>query len=127
MIEVEGLTKRYGSTLAVDDLSFTVEPGAITGFLGPNGAGQVDDDARDPRADPADRRDDHGSRRAVPRSSTDPFDAGRRPARDVRRASGPLGTESPSRARRSLAAFRESRVDEVLELVDLTRRRSVAA
>ena len=40
MIEVEGLTKRYGSTLAVDDLSFKVEPGAVTGFLGPNGAGK---------------------------------------------------------------------------------------
>jgi ABC-2 type transport system ATP-binding protein len=40
MIEVERLTKRYGSTMAVDDLSFTVEPGTITGFLGPNGAGK---------------------------------------------------------------------------------------
>ena len=39
MIAVEGLTKRFGSTLAVDDLSFSVEPGRITGFLGPNGAG----------------------------------------------------------------------------------------
>lgn len=40
MIEVEGLTKRFGSTLAVDDLTFTVRPGSITGFLGPNGAGK---------------------------------------------------------------------------------------
>jgi ABC-2 type transport system ATP-binding protein len=40
MIEVERLTKRFGSTLAVDDLSFTVAPGTITGFLGPNGAGK---------------------------------------------------------------------------------------
>ena len=40
MIEVEGLTKRFGSTLAVDDLSFSVEPARITGFLGPNGAGK---------------------------------------------------------------------------------------
>ena len=40
MIEVDGLTKRFGSTLAVDDLSFSVEPGKITGFLGPNGAGK---------------------------------------------------------------------------------------
>jgi ABC-2 type transport system ATP-binding protein len=40
VIEVEGLTKRFGSTLAVDDLSFSVEPGRITGFLGPNGAGK---------------------------------------------------------------------------------------
>jgi ABC-2 type transport system ATP-binding protein len=41
MIEARGLTKRYGETLAVDDLSFTVEPGKITGFLGPNGAGKT--------------------------------------------------------------------------------------
>ncbi|MGD0684133.1 MAG: ABC transporter ATP-binding protein [Streptosporangiaceae bacterium] len=41
MIEVRNLTKRYGETLAVDDLSFRVEPGKITGFLGPNGAGKT--------------------------------------------------------------------------------------
>ena len=41
MIEVIGLTKRYGSTLAVDNLSFTVRPGSVTGFLGPNGAGKT--------------------------------------------------------------------------------------
>jgi ABC-2 type transport system ATP-binding protein len=40
MIEAIGLTKRYGRTVAVDDLSFTVEPGRVTGFLGPNGAGK---------------------------------------------------------------------------------------
>jgi ABC-2 type transport system ATP-binding protein len=40
VIEVERLTKRFGSTLAVDDLSFSVAPGTITGFLGPNGAGK---------------------------------------------------------------------------------------
>jgi ABC-2 type transport system ATP-binding protein len=40
MIEAKGLSKRYGETLAVDDLSFTVEPGKVTGFLGPNGAGK---------------------------------------------------------------------------------------
>lgn len=40
MIRVRGLTKRYGEVLAVDDLSFDVEPGKVTGFLGPNGAGK---------------------------------------------------------------------------------------
>ncbi|MBU6496671.1 MAG: ABC transporter ATP-binding protein [Acidobacteria bacterium] len=40
MISVENLTKRYGSTLAVDDLSFEVQPGVVTGFLGPNGSGK---------------------------------------------------------------------------------------
>ncbi|GAA4530481.1 MULTISPECIES: ATP-binding cassette domain-containing protein [Nonomuraea] len=40
MIEVRGLTIRYGRTRAVDDLTFTVRPGLVTGFLGPNGAGK---------------------------------------------------------------------------------------
>lgn len=40
-IEVRGLTKRFGQHHAVDDLSFTVQPGRITGFLGPNGAGKT--------------------------------------------------------------------------------------
>lgn len=40
MLEVEGLTKRYGARLAVDGVSFAVEEGAVVGFLGPNGAGK---------------------------------------------------------------------------------------
>ena len=40
MIEVTNLTKHYGSHAAVDDLSFSVQPGVVTGFLGPNGAGK---------------------------------------------------------------------------------------
>ena len=40
MIAARGLTKRYGDKLAVDDLTFTVRPGVVTGFLGPNGAGK---------------------------------------------------------------------------------------
>jgi ABC-2 type transport system ATP-binding protein len=40
MIEAVGLTKKYGDKLAVNDLSFTVKPGQVTGFLGPNGAGK---------------------------------------------------------------------------------------
>ena len=40
MIEARHLTKRYGATVAVDDLSFDVLPGRVTGFLGPNGAGK---------------------------------------------------------------------------------------
>ena len=38
MIEARGLTKHFGRVVAVDDLSFTVRPGVVTGFLGPNGA-----------------------------------------------------------------------------------------
>ena len=41
MIEARSLTKRYGSTVAVEDLSFAVSAGAVTGFLGPNGAGKT--------------------------------------------------------------------------------------
>ncbi len=40
MIEARDLTKRYGDKVAVDHLSFTVQPGRVTGFLGPNGAGK---------------------------------------------------------------------------------------
>jgi ABC-type multidrug transport system ATPase subunit len=40
-IVVSGLTKRFGSVIAVDDLSFAAEPGSVTGFLGPNGAGKT--------------------------------------------------------------------------------------
>ena len=40
MIEAKHLTKRYGKTVAVDDVSFVVQPGRVTGFLGPNGAGK---------------------------------------------------------------------------------------
>jgi ABC-2 type transport system ATP-binding protein len=41
MIEIRGLSKRYGDRVAVDDLSFTVRAGHVTGFLGPNGAGKT--------------------------------------------------------------------------------------
>jgi ABC-2 type transport system ATP-binding protein len=40
VIDVRGVTKRYGEKLAVDDLTFQVQPGVVTGFLGPNGAGK---------------------------------------------------------------------------------------
>jgi ABC-2 type transport system ATP-binding protein len=40
-VEVRGLTKRFGAVLAVDNLSFSVQPGRVTGFLGPNGAGKT--------------------------------------------------------------------------------------
>ena len=40
VIKLNGVTKRYGETLAVDKLTFEVEPGLVTGFLGPNGSGK---------------------------------------------------------------------------------------
>jgi ABC-2 type transport system ATP-binding protein len=39
-LELDGLTRRYGSLTALDHLSFSVGPGKVTGFLGPNGAGK---------------------------------------------------------------------------------------
>ena len=50
MVEVENLTKRYGEKLAVDGLDFVVQPGVVTGFLGPERGGQVDHDADDRRS-----------------------------------------------------------------------------
>jgi ABC-2 type transport system ATP-binding protein len=41
VIEIVGLTKKYGSRVAVDDLTVTIEPGRVTGFLGPNGSGKT--------------------------------------------------------------------------------------
>ena len=41
IVSVEGLTKRYGTVVAVERLTFSLEPGTVTGFLGPNGAGKT--------------------------------------------------------------------------------------
>jgi ABC-type multidrug transport system ATPase subunit len=46
MIEARGLVKRYGSTAAVNDLTFTIRPGLVTGFLGPNGVAILGQHAR---------------------------------------------------------------------------------
>ncbi len=40
MIDIQGVTRRYGDKTVVDDLTFSVQPGVVTGFLGPNGAGK---------------------------------------------------------------------------------------
>jgi len=40
-LELIGVSKRYGETVALDDLSFSVEPGQVCGFVGPNGAGKT--------------------------------------------------------------------------------------
>lgn len=118
MIELRGLTKHYGQTVAVSDLSFTVRPGLVTGFLGPNGAGKsttmrmilgLDD----------------------PTSGTALIDG--KPYRELKRPLESVGAlldakwVHPNRSARShlrwMAASNDipmSRVDEVLRLVGLT-------
>ncbi len=118
MITVEGLTKRYGKTLAVDDLSFKIEPGQVTGFLGPNGAGKtttlrvlldlvkatsgtatIDGKRYRELADPA--------KRVGSVLEATNFHPGRKGRNHLRVLARPQGIP-------------ESRVDELLELVDLT-------
>ena len=79
MIEARGLTKRYGDTLAVDNLSFSVAPGKITGFLGPNGAGKTTTMRMILGLDAADSRPGDGGREAV-RAAGAPDARGRRTA-----------------------------------------------
>jgi ABC-2 type transport system ATP-binding protein len=118
MIQARGLVKRFGARVAVDNLSFDVHPGMVTGFLGPNGSGKsttmrvlLDLDR--------------------PQAGTATFDG--RPYRDLRRPMGEVGSLldagyiHPGRtARNHLLALAASngitrrRVDEVLELVGLT-------
>ena len=118
MIEVRRLTKRFGRTLAVDDLSFDVQPGRVTGFLGPNGAGK----STTLRCMVGLDRPQAGT------TSFDgkPFGAFTRPLHEV---GGLLdaGYVHPSRSvRNHLWAYAaangmpRSRVDEVLEMVGLT-------
>ena len=114
MIEAKGLTKDYGEKRAVDGLTFTVQPGIVTGFLGPERLRQVDDDAADPEPRPADRRDGDGERQALPRL---PRPAPRGRARCSRRAPStraapPTTTCSPSRRRTA------SRRAASIELID---------
>jgi ABC-2 type transport system ATP-binding protein len=118
MITVEGLTKRYGKTLAVDELSFKIEPGQVTGFLGPNGAGKtttlrvlldlvkatsgtatIDGKRYRELADPA--------KRVGSVLEATNFHPGRKGRNHLRVLARPQGIP-------------ESRVDELLELVDLT-------
>jgi ABC-2 type transport system ATP-binding protein len=118
VIEVERLTKRYGSTVAVDDLSFKVQPARVTGFLGPNGAGKT-----------TTLRVVLGLARATSGGAT----IGGRAYRDLetpmRRVGAVLETANyhPGRSGRShlrvvahSAGLPRSRVDEVLQLVAMT-------
>jgi ABC-2 type transport system ATP-binding protein len=118
VVEVRGLTKRFGTVTAVDDLSFTVQPGRVTGFLGPNGAGKTTTlrsllGLVNPTAGSAtvggrryvDLPDPQRAVGALLEASS--FHSGRTARNSLRVAAGPAGI--PDR-----------RVDELLALVDLT-------
>ena len=118
MIAVEGLTKRYGKTLAVDDLSFAVERGQVTGFLGPNGAGKtttlrilldlVRATSGTTLIDGKRYRDlDDPAKRVGSVLEATNFHPGRKGRNHLRVLARPQGIP-------------DSRVDELLELVDLT-------
>lgn len=98
VIVAEALTKDYGDKRAVDDLSFTVRPGLVTGFLGPNGSGKSDDDAPRSRARRADLRSSDRQRQALSRA---PGAAarGRSTARGAVGPHGAVGPRPPRRAR----------------------------
>jgi ABC-2 type transport system ATP-binding protein len=117
VIEVEHLTKRFGATVAVDDLSFSVSPGNVTGFLGPNGAGK----STTLRALLGLVVPDRGSTRVLGRPYVELV-------RPLERVGTILETAEahPGRSGRNHlrvlavgAGIPHTRVDEVLELVDL--------
>jgi ABC-2 type transport system ATP-binding protein len=117
LIEIRGLTKRYGKVLAVDDVSFAVPAGRVTGFVGPNGAGKT----TTLRAVLGLVRPTAGTTEVLGR----PFRALDRPAAQV---GAVLETASfhPGRSGRNhlrvvaaAAGIPSSRVDEVLRLVEL--------
>ena len=119
MIVTHGLTKRFGRTLAVDDLSFDVTPGAVTGFLGPNGSGKS-----------TTMRMIMGLDLPTPGSALVngvPYAELRWPLREVgalldAKAFHP-GAHAPANHLRCLAATNDiprARVDEVLDIVGLT-------
>jgi ABC-2 type transport system ATP-binding protein len=118
VIEVIGLTKRYGATVAVDDLSFTVRPGYVTGFLGPNGAGKTTTMSVILGLDaPTSGRTTVNGR---------PFDAMRAPLREVGALLDARAVYGGRRARDHLLWLARSngigrrRVDEVLDVTGLT-------
>jgi len=118
MIEVRELTKRYGSTLAVDALSFDLRPGTVTGFLGANGSGKSTTMRMMLGLDTPD-----GGRVRI---GGQPYRALRWPLREVGALLEARAFHPGRTARSHLAALAasnaipQSRVDEVLEIVGLT-------
>jgi ABC-2 type transport system ATP-binding protein len=117
-LEVRNLTKRYGKTLAVDDLSFEVEAGRVTGFLGPNGAGKT----TTMRALLGLLRPSRGQALVEGRPPTEMEDPLRTIGAALEATAFHPGRNGVNHLRTLAAAARipRSRVDEVLELVELT-------
>ena len=118
MITVTGLTKRYGDRTAVDDLTFTVAAGRVTGFVGPNGAGK----STTMRMMVGLTRPDHGEVRYDGVRYTDlraPGPARRHRPRPPLHAPGPHRPQPPPGPGRRSASIPAARVDEVLAEVGL--------
>jgi ABC-2 type transport system ATP-binding protein len=117
-IDVRGITKRYGATVAVDDLSFTVGGGHVTGFVGPNGAGKTTTMRVILGLDAPDA--------GTALVGGEPYARKRFPLREVGALLDAGATHSGRRARDHLRWMAESndlprrRVDEVLEIVGLS-------
>ena len=124
MIEARRLSKRYGEKLAVDDLSFTVPPGVVTGFLGPNGAGKSTTMRMMVGLDAPTSGEVrvNGKRYAEHRA----------PLHEVgalleARAVNPGRSAQPPAVAGSTSGISRGRVEQVLELVGLTRRPTSAS
>jgi ABC-2 type transport system ATP-binding protein len=117
-LEVRNLTKRYGATIAVDDLSFSVEAGRVTGFLGPNGAGKT----TTMRALLGLLRPSRGQALVEGRRPTAMEDPLRTIGAALEATAFHPGRSGLNHLRTLAAAARipRSRVDEVLEMVELT-------
>ena len=98
MINVEGLTRKYGAFTAVDDVSFVCQPGRVTGFLGPNGAGKTTTMRVMVGLTPTDPRPGHHRWPPLPRHPQ-PRTARRRPARRLGPARRPHRPRDPHHRR----------------------------
>jgi ABC-2 type transport system ATP-binding protein len=118
VIEVTSLSKRFGATLAVDNLSFRVEPARVTGFLGPNGAGKT----TTMRAVLGLVSPTSGSATVLGRRYRELDDPARRVGAVLEATAFHPGRSGRNHLRviASAAGLPRTRVEEVLELVDLT-------
>ena len=126
MIEARDLTKDYGDKRAVDDLSFTVRPGIVTGFLGPNGSGKSTTMRLILGLDAPTRRRRDRQRQALPRPSPRRCTRSARCSRRARCTPAARRTTTCLRSRKRTAS-RGSRVDELIDLVglhDVARKRA---